>query len=61
MPLRVSTNALKEVKEALRQYELEVEGHPRLARSTKNTYLLHSQNFVRWLSGTFEPGARLLR
>ncbi len=47
----------KQVTEALEVYRTEVEDAP-LTRSTKDTYLLHAENFVRWLHGNFEPGSR---
>lgn len=30
----------------------------RLKNSTARTYLIHSENFVRWLHGRFRPGSR---
>ncbi len=47
----------KQVAEALEVYREEVEA-ALLKRSTKDTYLLHAENFVRWLHGNFEPGSR---
>jgi hypothetical protein len=55
--MRVSKKALEEVESALREYEKEVE-LSNMTVSTKQTYLLHTQNFVRWLKGEFTPGAR---
>ena len=52
---KVSLEALREVQEALRQYEQTVEASP-LRLSSKNTYLLHARQFVRWLGDEFEPG-----
>ena len=55
---RISRNALRQVRDALGQYEMQVDASP-LALNTKNTYLLHARNFVRWLDDDFEPGATL--
>lgn len=30
----------------------------RLTEKTARTYLLHSENFLRWCRGEFEPGSR---
>jgi hypothetical protein len=56
--MKVSANTLREVEEALDRYRKEVVA-AKLARATEKTYLLHSENFVRWLKDEFEPGARL--
>ena len=55
---KVSQDALNQVKNALEQYEREVNGTP-MANNTKNTYLLHSRNFVRWLNDDFQPGVNV--
>ena len=47
----------QQVNEALKVYREEVGDTP-LARSTKDTYLLHMRNFIRWMHGDFEPGRR---
>ena len=52
---KLSLRSLEEVQEALRQYEQTVEASP-LRLSSKNTYLLHARQFVRWLADDFEPG-----
>ncbi|MEQ9127261.1 hypothetical protein [Thalassospira sp.] len=54
--LMISREALREIEAAYQTYEREVDNAP-LAPSTKSTYLSHSQNFVRWLSGDFIPGS----
>ncbi len=54
--LKISREALREIEASFKTYEREVCNAP-LAPSTKSTYLLHSQNFVRWLSGDFVPGS----
>jgi len=55
--MRVSKKTLEEIESALREYEKEVE-LSNLTPSAKQTYLLHSENFVKWLKGEFTPGAR---
>ena len=57
---KVSPSALREVRDALRQYELTVVA-TEMQWSTKNTYLSHANNFVRWLADDFEPGATIGR
>ena len=49
--------ALAEVRAALRKYEAAVEGAS-LKATTKRTYIVHAQHFVRWLAGDFTPGIR---
>ena len=56
----VSREVLERVKEAFDRYEAEVETSD-LRPSAKQTYLLHSRNFVRWLDDDFEPGGTLKR
>lgn len=55
--MRVGSKTLQEVEGALREYEQEVQAS-NMTPSTKHTYLLHSENFVKWLKGEFVPGAR---
>jgi hypothetical protein len=55
--MRVSSNALQEVETALREYAQEVQAS-NMTPSLKHTYLLHSENFVKWLKNDFVPGAR---
>ncbi|HUA14786.1 MAG TPA: hypothetical protein VMG31_05775 [Verrucomicrobiae bacterium] len=55
--MHVSKKALEEIEAALGEYEKEVE-LSNMTVSTKQTYLLHSANFVKWLKGEFTPGAR---
>jgi len=50
--MKVSRKCLAEMETALGRYEEEVEG-TRLARNPKHTYLLHAENFVRWLRDDF--------
>jgi len=55
---KISLTALAEVRQALEQYKTEVE-KTRLKESTKQTYLIHAKDFVRWLADDFEPGSRV--
>ena len=55
---KINHDALRQVQEALDRYEKEVDATS-LARSSKNTYLLHAWHFVRWLNDDFEPGGTL--
>ena len=55
---KITSQALRQVQDALGQYEIRVEASS-LARNSKVTYLLHARNFVRWLDDDFEPGDRL--
>ena len=59
--IRINRAALDEVEKALEHYRellatLDADGT--LKPSATKTYILHSENFVRWLKGEFEPGAR---
>lgn len=59
--IRISRQALDEIERALEQYrELlsELEDGGVLKDNTRKTYLLHSENFVRWLRDEFDPGER---
>ena len=49
---------MREVEAALDRYRKEVVA-AKLATTTEKTYLLHSENFVRWLKDEFGPGKRL--
>ena len=55
---KISKDALRQVRVALDQYENEV-NVTTLRPSSKNTYILHARNFVRWLNDDFYPGAQL--
>ena len=55
---KIGNSCLKQVREALRQYEQEVEA-AELQESTKRTYLRHAETFCRWLDDDFEPGANV--
>ena len=55
---KVSSEALREVQEALQRYEQTVEALP-FRLSSKNTNPLHARHFVRWLADKFEPGKKV--
>lgn len=59
--MKVSKGLLKKLEELYSQYEKEVpktEENEYLKVNTRKTYLLHSNNFMRWLKNDFEPGKR---
>lgn len=56
--MKVSPRALGEIRAALLEYEREV-AESGVKPNTEKTYLLHADNFVRWLAGDFEPGRRV--
>ncbi len=59
--IRIKREALDEVERALEQYRellAELEQTGVLKENTRKTYLLHSENFVRWLKDEFDPGER---
>ena len=43
---------------ALAAYRFEVESSD-LPESSKETYVLHAEQFVRWMAGDFRPGSAL--
>lgn len=47
----------KTLRELLAEYVRVVEAS-QLAANSKNTYLLHAENFVRCTEGKFEPGGQ---
>lgn len=55
---KLDRDVMRLVQDALGSYEEEVEV-TECTRSTKNTYLLHARQFVRWLNDDFEPGVTL--
>ena len=54
---RISTEALREVEAALKKYVDEVIVAD-LSDWSKDVYSYHATNFVRWLTGEFNPGSR---
>jgi hypothetical protein len=53
--MKISNTLLKEIEGALSEYKNVVDS-TNMTSSTKKTYVLHSENFVRWLKGEFVPG-----
>ena len=51
---QISEAALREVKDAFKRYEEEVEKSS-LKRLTKGTYLQHPERFIRWMEGKYTP------
>ena len=56
---RISSFALREIQNALKAYEKEVnDPEIKLTSHTRETYLRHAEHFVRWLACDFKPGER---
>ena len=55
---KVTDRTLEEVKAALELYE-EVVRESNLTPASQATYLLHADQFLRWLNDGFEPGGTL--
>ena len=53
---KISQDCLTQVLRAMERYEEEVNATT-MTRSTKHTYILHADQFVRWLNDEFEPGS----
>ena len=51
----ISPETLQAVQEALDEY-IDVVNDTLLTNSTKETYIYHAVNFVRWLNDDFVPG-----
>ena len=51
---RITDDALRQVQDALRQYEAEVRASD-LTDITKHTYTTHARRFVRWLDHGYTP------
>lgn len=59
--MKISKELLKELEELHSQYKKEVlnaEENKLLKANTRKTYLLHNDNFIRWIKGEFQPGGR---
>jgi len=59
--MRASQDFLNQLETLLQAYEAEVTKLAKegiLAKNTEKTYLLHSNNFVRWCKNDFIPGAK---
>ena len=55
---KISQDALRQVQAALENYITELKAS-KLTQSSKDTYLLHAEQFVRWLDDDFVPGGHL--
>lgn len=59
--MKASQDFVSQLENLLKTYEQEVSGLAKegvLAKNTEKTYLLHSNNFVRWCKDDFIPGAK---
>ncbi|RDE36623.1 hypothetical protein DV713_00055 [Parageobacillus thermoglucosidasius] len=59
--MRASQEFIKKLEELYQIYENEVKEKVKeglLADNTARTYLLHSENFVKWCRNEFVPGGR---
>jgi len=59
--MRANEKFINELEILYMEYEKEVKGALKqayLKENTAKTYLLHSDNFVKWCKGNFEPGSR---
>ena len=59
--MKTDRNTLDEMEHLYRLWEEEVTAareEGRLTEKTARTYLLHSENSLRWCRGEFEPGSR---
>ena len=55
---KISQDALIQVQAELENYITEVKAS-KLTQSSKDTYLLHAEHFVRWLDDDFVPGGQV--
>ena len=56
--MKINRDVSRVITRMLDRYTDEVETSP-LKANTKRTYLLHAENFVKWLHDDFEPGGTL--
>ena len=54
-PYRISYKALAEVEQACAEYKQVVETSG-MALTSRKTYIIHTDQFVRWLKREFQPG-----
>ena len=54
---KITQSALAEVRQALKEYDEEV-NNTKLSLESKVAYVAHAKQFVRWLEDDFEPGIR---
>jgi len=59
--MKSSTEFINELENLYGKYEKEIEEALKqgyLKQNTAKTYLIHSNNFVKWCKDSFEPGLR---
>ena len=56
--MKINRDVSRVITLMLDRYTQEVKTSP-LKANTKKTYLLHAENFVKWLHDDFEPGGTL--
>ena len=64
MAYRTHKQIIVEMERLYELYEREVEERKKdgcLTRSTANTYLTHTRNFIKWCKGEFIPGGTKLQ
>jgi hypothetical protein len=54
---RITAPALSEIQAALKAYYTELQSSD-LSETSQGIYMVHAENFVRWLKGEFSPGSR---
>lgn len=58
--MRTNLNVLAEIRRLHRQYITEIDNSDLKPLSGK-IYRTHSENFIRWIEGVFQPGQRKMR
>lgn len=53
---KIDDATMKEIERLLDEYRRVLSNSP-LSLTTKNSYRVHAEYFVRWLADDFEPGA----
>jgi hypothetical protein len=59
--MKTDKDFIKQLEDIYQAYEKEVKESSKeglLTKSTADTYLLHSGNFIKWCKGDFVPGGR---
>jgi hypothetical protein len=59
--MKADKDFINQLKDLYQAYEKEVKESSKeglLTKSTADTYLLHSGNFIKWCKGDFVPGGR---
>ena len=62
--MKAAADVIREIERLYSEYEKEVLETSKaglLEKNTVKTYLLHSQNFVRWCHDDFIPGGRNIK